>query len=69
MDKQSTVVFRNVGQLYFPQTRVECHYSLTSDHQWSGTDWIGIFKVESPALVARNHRNHVKGSDWTCVCV
>ncbi|XP_067443684.1 calcium-binding and coiled-coil domain-containing protein 1b isoform X1 [Thunnus thynnus] len=45
MDKQSTVVFRNVGQLYFPQTRVECHYSLTSDHRWSSTDWIGIFKV------------------------
>ncbi|KAM7401969.1 hypothetical protein PAMP_017246 [Pampus punctatissimus] len=45
MDKQSTVVFRNVGQLYFPQTKVECHYSLTSDHQWSSTDWIGIFKM------------------------
>ncbi|XP_070758910.1 calcium-binding and coiled-coil domain-containing protein 1b [Enoplosus armatus] len=45
MDKQSTVVFRNVGQLYFPQTRVECHYSLTLDHQWSSSDWIGIFEV------------------------
>ncbi|GAA6215695.1 calcium-binding and coiled-coil domain-containing protein 1-like [Lates japonicus] len=45
MDKQSTVVFRNVGQLYFPQTRVECHYSLTSDHQWSNNDWIGIFEM------------------------
>ncbi|XP_035517440.1 calcium-binding and coiled-coil domain-containing protein 1b isoform X1 [Morone saxatilis] len=45
MDKQSTVVFRNVGQLYFPQTRVECHYSLNSDHQWSSSDWIGIFEV------------------------
>ncbi|XP_026202655.1 calcium-binding and coiled-coil domain-containing protein 1b isoform X2 [Anabas testudineus] len=45
MDKQFTVVFRNVGQLYFPQTRVECHYSLTSDHQWSSSDWIGIFEV------------------------
>ncbi|XP_060926547.1 calcium-binding and coiled-coil domain-containing protein 1-like [Limanda limanda] len=45
MDKQSTVVFRNVGQLYFPQSRVECHYSLTSDHQWSSSDWIGIFEV------------------------
>nr|XP_057910503.1 calcium-binding and coiled-coil domain-containing protein 1-like isoform X2 [Doryrhamphus excisus] len=40
-----TVVFRNVGQLYFPQTRVECHYSVTSAHQWSNRDWIGIFKV------------------------
>lgn len=45
MDKQSTVEFRNVGQLYFPQTRVECHYSLTSDHQWSSSDWIGIFEM------------------------
>ncbi|XP_045931260.1 calcium-binding and coiled-coil domain-containing protein 1-like [Micropterus dolomieu] len=45
MDKQSTVVFRNVGQLYFPQTRVECHYTLTPDHQWSSSDWIGIFEV------------------------
>ncbi|XP_056292790.1 calcium-binding and coiled-coil domain-containing protein 1-like isoform X2 [Pseudoliparis swirei] len=44
MDKQSTVVFRNVGQLYFPQTRVECHYSLTSDHRWSSSDWIGILE-------------------------
>ncbi|XP_076612732.1 calcium-binding and coiled-coil domain-containing protein 1-like isoform X1 [Chaetodon auriga] len=45
MDKQPTVVFRNVGQLYFPQTRVECHYSLTPEHQWSSSDWIGIFEV------------------------
>ncbi|XP_070405367.1 calcium-binding and coiled-coil domain-containing protein 1b isoform X2 [Nothobranchius furzeri] len=45
MDKQSTVMFRNVGQLYFPQTRVECHYSLTSEHQWSSSDWIGIFEI------------------------
>ncbi|XP_041834244.1 calcium-binding and coiled-coil domain-containing protein 1-like isoform X2 [Melanotaenia boesemani] len=45
MDKQPTVVFRNVGQFYFPQTRVECHYSLTPEHQWSNKDWIGIFKM------------------------
>uniref|UniRef100_A0A673BLU7 SKICH domain-containing protein n=1 Tax=Sphaeramia orbicularis TaxID=375764 RepID=A0A673BLU7_9TELE len=44
-DAEATVVFRNVGQLYFPQTRVECHYSLTSEHQWSNSDWIGIFEV------------------------
>ncbi|KAM9799731.1 calcium-binding and coiled-coil domain-containing protein 1-like [Syngnathus typhle] len=42
---QSSVVFRNVGQRYFPQTRVECHYSVPSTHQWSSSDWIGIFKV------------------------
>ncbi|KAM9409807.1 calcium-binding and coiled-coil domain-containing protein 1-like isoform 2-T2 [Pholidichthys leucotaenia] len=45
MNKQSTVVFRNVGQVYFPQTRVECHYSLTSDHRWNSSDWIGIFEM------------------------
>ncbi|XP_008408282.1 calcium-binding and coiled-coil domain-containing protein 1-like isoform X2 [Poecilia reticulata] len=45
MDKQPAVVFRNVGQLYFPQTRVECHYSLTSEHGWSSSDWIGIFQM------------------------
>ncbi|XP_039652910.1 calcium-binding and coiled-coil domain-containing protein 1b isoform X2 [Perca fluviatilis] len=50
MDKQSTVVFRNVGQWYFPQTRVECHYSLTSDHQWSSSDWIGIFEMGCSSL-------------------
>lgn len=50
MEKQSTVMFRNVGQLYFPQTRVECHYSLTSGHRWSSSDWIGIFQVQSAVL-------------------
>uniref|UniRef100_A0A672GPM9 SKICH domain-containing protein n=1 Tax=Salarias fasciatus TaxID=181472 RepID=A0A672GPM9_SALFA len=45
MDKHSAVVFRNVGQLYFPQARVECHYSLSPDHQWSSSDWIGIFEM------------------------
>ncbi|KAL6111590.1 uncharacterized protein ACO6RY_08536 [Pungitius sinensis] len=50
MDKQFTVVFRNVGQLYFPQSRVECHYSLTSDHQWSSGDWIGIFEMDCSSV-------------------
>ncbi|XP_077460101.1 calcium-binding and coiled-coil domain-containing protein 1-like isoform X1 [Stigmatopora argus] len=49
-DPQSTVVFRNVGQFYFPQTRVECHYSVTSAHMWSSSDWIGIFKVGYSSL-------------------
>ncbi|XP_040060082.2 calcium-binding and coiled-coil domain-containing protein 1 isoform X1 [Gasterosteus aculeatus] len=50
MDKQSTVVFRNVGQLYFPQSRVECHYSLTAEHQWSSGDWIGIFEMDCSSV-------------------
>ncbi|XP_069011640.1 calcium-binding and coiled-coil domain-containing protein 1b isoform X2 [Embiotoca jacksoni] len=45
MDQQAAVVFRNVGQLYFPQTRVECHYSLTPEQRWSSRDWIGIFEM------------------------
>ncbi|KAM3621170.1 uncharacterized protein V6R79_007252 [Siganus canaliculatus] len=45
MEQQPMVEFRNVGQLYFPQTKVECHYSLTPAHQWSSSDWIGIFEV------------------------
>ncbi|XP_029006596.1 calcium-binding and coiled-coil domain-containing protein 1b isoform X2 [Betta splendens] len=45
MEKPFTAVFRNVGQLYFPQTRVECHYSLSPEHQWSSSDWVGIFEV------------------------
>ncbi|KAG7246397.1 hypothetical protein CRUP_020935, partial [Coryphaenoides rupestris] len=43
MEEQATVVFRNVGQVYFPETRVECHYSIASEHPWSPNDWIGLF--------------------------
>ncbi|KAI5616578.1 transcription elongation factor B (SIII), polypeptide 3 isoform X1 [Silurus asotus] len=39
------VTFRNVAQTYFPQTRVECRYSLSREHRWSCHDWIGLFKV------------------------
>nr|XP_023654544.1 calcium-binding and coiled-coil domain-containing protein 1-like isoform X3 [Paramormyrops kingsleyae] len=39
------VEFRNVGRTYFPQSRVECHYSLGAQHLWSSSDWIGLFKV------------------------
>ncbi|KAL2090698.1 hypothetical protein ACEWY4_012961 [Coilia grayii] len=45
MDNIRKVHFRNVGRSYFPQTRVECHYKLTSDHTWDSHDWIGLFKV------------------------
>ncbi|XP_051781021.1 calcium-binding and coiled-coil domain-containing protein 1 isoform X2 [Erpetoichthys calabaricus] len=39
------VTFHNVAQSYIPQSRVECHYTLTPAHAWSSKDWIGIFKV------------------------
>lgn len=45
MQQQAGVVFHNVGPMYFPEMRVECHYSLTSAHPWSSNDWIGLFQV------------------------
>ncbi|XP_060765850.1 calcium-binding and coiled-coil domain-containing protein 1b isoform X2 [Neoarius graeffei] len=39
------VKFRNVAQTYFPQTRVECRYTLSCEHNWSCRDWIGLFKA------------------------
>ncbi|XP_066564558.1 calcium-binding and coiled-coil domain-containing protein 1 isoform X2 [Amia ocellicauda] len=39
------VEFRNVGRSYFPQSRVDCHYSLGPQHHWASSDWIGLFKV------------------------
>lgn len=39
------VEFRNVGCTYFPQSRVDCHYTLSSQHSWVSSDWIGLFKV------------------------
>lgn len=48
MDNIRKVHFRNVGRSYFPQTRVECHYKLTSDHTWANHDWVGLFKVTHP---------------------
>ncbi|KAG7228322.1 hypothetical protein INR49_009186 [Caranx melampygus] len=45
MDKAWRVEFRNVGCSYFPQSRVDCHYTLRSWHNWASNDWIGLFKV------------------------
>ncbi|KAI4903425.1 hypothetical protein NFI96_016443 [Prochilodus magdalenae] len=44
MEKPWRVKFRNVDQTYFPQTRVECRYTISGHHKWSGHDWIGLFK-------------------------
>uniref|UniRef100_H3C1W6 Calcium binding and coiled-coil domain 1b n=1 Tax=Tetraodon nigroviridis TaxID=99883 RepID=H3C1W6_TETNG len=76
MEKQPTVVFRNVGQLYFPQTRVECHYSLEPDHQWTSSDWVGIFQQEGSS-VNQYHtytwalvpEGHTDGSSTNCCVV
>ncbi|KAM6929867.1 calcium-binding and coiled-coil domain-containing protein 1 isoform 1-T1 [Lycodopsis pacificus] len=45
MEKAWRVEFRNVGSSYFPQSRVDCHYTLSSQHNWASNDWIGLFKV------------------------
>nr|XP_046253475.1 calcium-binding and coiled-coil domain-containing protein 1 [Scatophagus argus]XP_046253476.1 calcium-binding and coiled-coil domain-containing protein 1 [Scatophagus argus] len=45
MEKAWPVEFRNVGCSYFPQSRVDCHYTLSSQHSWASNDWIGLFKV------------------------
>ncbi|KAJ8347126.1 hypothetical protein SKAU_G00285270 [Synaphobranchus kaupii] len=45
MDKAGNIEFRNVGRSYFPQSRVDCHYTLSPQHSWASSDWIGLFKV------------------------
>ncbi|KAM3871684.1 calcium-binding and coiled-coil domain-containing protein 1 [Diretmus argenteus] len=45
MEEAWQVEFRNVGCSYFPQSRVDCHYTLGSQHNWASNDWIGLFKV------------------------
>ncbi|KAM9751570.1 calcium-binding and coiled-coil domain-containing protein 1 isoform 2-T2 [Menidia menidia] len=45
MDKVGQVEFRNIGCCYFPQSRVDCHYTLSSQHSWTSNDWVGLFKV------------------------
>ncbi|XP_024149212.1 calcium-binding and coiled-coil domain-containing protein 1 isoform X2 [Oryzias melastigma] len=45
MDNTWQVEFRNVGSCYFPQSRVDCHFTLSSRHKWASSDWIGLFKV------------------------
>lgn len=45
MEKTWPVEFRNVSCTYFPESRVDCHYTVSSQHTWSSTDWIGLFKL------------------------
>lgn len=48
METVGLVEFRNVGCSYFPESRVDCHYTLSSQHSWASSDWIGLFKVSLP---------------------
>ncbi|XP_012697162.2 calcium-binding and coiled-coil domain-containing protein 1 [Clupea harengus] len=45
METAWKVEFRNVGSGYFPESRIECHYTISSQHIWASNDWIGLFKV------------------------
>ncbi|TSU50035.1 Nuclear hormone receptor E75 [Bagarius yarrelli] len=49
-DKRWKVKFRDVAPTYFPQTRVDCRYTLSSEHQWRCRDWIGIFQNNEESL-------------------
>lgn len=50
MEKTWGVEFRNVGSCYFPQSRVDCHYTINPQHTWASNDWIGLFKVRDRAI-------------------
>jgi len=45
MEGNRTVNFRDVAEHYFSDTRVDCRYTISSQHDWSSHDWIGLFKV------------------------
>uniref|UniRef100_A0A8C7WUE2 SKICH domain-containing protein n=1 Tax=Oryzias sinensis TaxID=183150 RepID=A0A8C7WUE2_9TELE len=45
MDNTWQVEFRNVGCSYFPQSRVDCHFTLSAQHKWASSDWVGLFKL------------------------
>ncbi|KAK9515333.1 hypothetical protein VZT92_025986 [Zoarces viviparus] len=75
MEKAWRVEFRNVGSSYFPQSRVDCHYTLSSQHNWASNDWIGLFKVGWSSVKdyhtfvwALAPADHQEGTDVNC-CV
>ncbi|KAJ8359134.1 hypothetical protein SKAU_G00156590 [Synaphobranchus kaupii] len=75
MEKSWKVEFQNVGWSYFPQSRVECHYSLSAQHTWASCDWIGLFKVGWSSLRdyhtfvwALAPANYTEGTNVNC-CV
>ncbi|CAM9327945.1 unnamed protein product, partial [Lampetra planeri] len=45
MEKNCQVEFRNISCSYFPESRVDVHYTVSSEHKWASSDWIGLFKV------------------------
>lgn len=57
MEKVGFVQFRNVGCSYFPESRVDCHYTLSSQHNWASSDWIGLFKVPLTHQLAQKSKS------------
>lgn len=57
MEKVGFVQFRNVGCSYFPESRVDCHYTLSSQHNWASSDWIGLFKVPLTRQLAQKSKS------------
>lgn len=57
METVELVEFRNVGCSYFPESRVDCHYTLSSQHNWASSDWIGLFKVSLPCRLAQKYQH------------
>ncbi|XP_037136166.1 calcium-binding and coiled-coil domain-containing protein 1 isoform X1 [Syngnathus acus] len=49
METEAAVEFRNVARSYFPQSRVDCHYTLSAGHTWTSGDWVGLFKAGWPS--------------------
>ncbi|XP_072306015.1 calcium-binding and coiled-coil domain-containing protein 1 isoform X2 [Eucyclogobius newberryi] len=45
IEMEKTVEFRNISCSYFPESRVDCHYTVSSQHAWASADWIGLFEV------------------------
>lgn len=45
MENNYQVEFRNIGCSYFPESRVDVHYTVSSQHKWASSDWVGLFKV------------------------
>lgn len=63
METVGPVQFRNVGCSYFPESRVDCHYTLGSQHSWASSDWIGLFKVSLPGPTG-TYRKSTRSLCW-----
>ncbi|CAL9703046.1 unnamed protein product [Knipowitschia caucasica] len=75
MEKPWPVEFRNTSCSYFPESRVDCHYTVSPNHSWAGADWIGLFQVGWSSVKAYQTfvwalapSDFVEGKEFNC-CV